>query len=611
VRVEAWRSLLGEAFLLEPPDHGERAAGLTRALDEALVAGAEVRRTEAPRRVLTELLDALRRTPLAGAEIELREARRREHEEERLRLFGAIEALEALAGLRHALGSANAEVALSEGTALLPLLEAQLAHARANLRSADQALASAESEWEAATAAAQVANAARESATAERTRILAQLDVNGGRGPSEAEWEAARAAAVQGERDRAAVEREERKRATHVALVRERCAQAEARTSAARAALEASERAASPAAERWARARARAEATGMFELLRVASSADPEFGPTSIELESEVRSRAEVLQDRLAGARGGEECAQAVRELLRSPGSSPCESAVDVWTLVMGWLRDRLPAQVADVPRPLDALDRLRSDLGLLEERLAHQESELRGASEDVARGIDVQLRRAAHQVQRLNRRLEGLSFGAVASIRVQLRRIERMDQVLGALREGAVQGLLFDPSMPIEQALAEIFKRYGAGRAGGSARILDYREYLELAVEIRRKAAGAWEPAHPARLSTGEAIGVGAALMMVVLTEWEHDAALLRSRHVDGSLCLLFLDEANRLSQDNLGVLFEMCRNLDLQLLIAAPEVARAEGNTTYRLVRSVAADGRDEVLVTGRRIRETATDS
>jgi chromosome partition protein MukB len=46
-----------------------------------------------------------------------------------------------------------------------------------------------------------------------------------------------------------------------------------------------------------------------------------------------------------------------------------------------------------------------------------------------------------------------------------------------------------------------------------------------------------------------------------------------------------LFLDEANRLSHDNLGVLFDLCQTLDLQLLIAAPEVARAEGNTTYRL--------------------------
>ena len=95
---------------------------------------------------------------------------------------------------------------------------------------------------------------------------------------------------------------------------------------------------------------------------------------------------------------------------------------------------------------------------------------------------------------------------------------------------------------------------------------------------------------------------------MMVVLPEWERDANLLRGKREQGSLRFLFLDEANRLSHDNLGALFDLCQTLDLQLLIAAPEVARAEGNTTYRLVRRVDADGREEVLVSGRRTRAEA---
>ena len=39
------------------------------------------------------------------------------------------------------------------------------------------------------------------------------------------------------------------------------------------------------------------------------------------------------------------------------------------------------------------------------------------------------------------------------------------------------------------------------------------------------------------------------------------------------------------------------------LQLLIAAPEVARADGNTTYRLVRRMTDSGTEEVVVSGRR--------
>jgi chromosome partition protein MukB len=90
---------------------------------------------------------------------------------------------------------------------------------------------------------------------------------------------------------------------------------------------------------------------------------------------------------------------------------------------------------------------------------------------------------------------------------------------------------------------------------------------------------------------------------MMVVLTEWEHDANLLRGQRSFGSMRFLFLDEANRLDDANFGTVLDLCRHLDLQLLVAAPDVARAEGCTVYRLARGVAEDGRETVLVSGRR--------
>jgi chromosome partition protein MukB len=204
--------------------------------------------------------------------------------------------------------------------------------------------------------------------------------------------------------------------------------------------------------------------------------------------------------------------------------------------------------------------------------------------------------------VRRLNQYLRPIQFGSIVGIRIKMGRVERLDQVLTALRDGAAQALLFQSNLPIEEALDEIFKRYGGGRGGGH-RLLDYREYIELSVEIQRQKDADWELANPSRLSTGEAIGVGAALMMVILTEWERDANLLRAERTQGTLRFLFLDEANRLSRDNLSTLFELCQNLDLQLLIAAPEVAQVDGNTTYRLVRRLTEDGREEVVASGRR--------
>jgi chromosome partition protein MukB len=271
------------------------------------------------------------------------------------------------------------------------------------------------------------------------------------------------------------------------------------------------------------------------------------------------------------------------------------------WIEVRDWLAKRLPAQLAELS-PQQGMQRLEADLEQLERRLERQEGDLRGTSGDVARSIEVQVRRAVAQVRRLNASLEGVSFGSIHGIRVQIERVTKMEQVLRALRDGETQELLFQSNLPIEAALDEIFKRHAGGRNGGE-RLIDYRESLELWVSIQRRPHAEWERVNPSQVSTGEAIGVGAALMMVILAEWEREDQLLRRQKALGSLRFLFLDEANRLSQDNLGVLFDLCKTLDLQLLIAAPEVARAEGNTTYRLVRRVRDDGSEEVLVTGRR--------
>ncbi|MDE0460460.1 MAG: hypothetical protein OXI15_24510 [Chromatiales bacterium] len=321
----------------------------------------------------------------------------------------------------------------------------------------------------------------------------------------------------------------------------------------------------------------------------------------------EAHKQRAVLVERLRVAHGAQDLLAKIDKDTAGADVGFADVHLEFWLDVRDWLHRRLPAQVAEVDDPQEALLRLRDQLSGLEERLARQEDDLRGASEDVARGIDVQIRKARGQVSRLNQNLGGVSFGSIEGIRVKVQPVERMEQVLRALREGAVQGLLFQENLPIEEALDEIFRRYGGGRTGGQ-RLLDYREYVHLQVEVRRTAGSDWEIANPTRLSTGEAIGVGAALMMVVLTEWERDTNLLRGKRAHGSLRFLFLDEANRLSHDNLGVLFDLCQALDLQLLIAAPEVARADGNTTYRLVRRVDADGREEVLVSGRRTRTEA---
>jgi chromosome partition protein MukB len=514
-------------------------------------------------------------------------------------MFVARGALEDVLAHRHAAGWSDAEQALTAQSGLAPALERQHADARAAVAGAEAAEAAADAAWETATGAAQQADAGAAAVAAHRERAAGELVALGA--PAGAAPVLEPAGLVEHEQRVAAaieyvngIEAGIRAGVAAAALAVERRDQATRNADEARARLAAAVRSAGPAASAWAELRATAGDAGLLSsALAAAVLADR----TSIQLTADAWSKREVLLDRVSRTRGGGELADAIRAL---PLDGP--SYLRAWQLTREWLRHRVPAQVVEVDEPLIALERLRSYLDVLEARLARQEGDLRGASEDIARGIDIQLRRAGGQVRRLNQQLDGIRFGSVHGIRVELRRIDRMEQILRALRLGEAQELLFLSAIPIEEALDEIFRRYGGGRTGGE-RLLDYREYVELAVQIRRQAAGEWESASPTRLSTGEAIGVGAAVMMVVLTEWERDANLLRERRTAGSLRFLFLDEANRLSRDNLGVLFDLCRTLDLQLLIAAPEVARADGNTTYRLVRHLTDDGREEVLVSGRR--------
>jgi chromosome partition protein MukB len=600
--VDALRALLADAFLLDPPDYSDRVRELEASLRIAQEAKEELERVAEARAELSELVDALRFAPEEGAH-DGTAAVQAALDHERDVLFGAREALEDVDRDRHALRFEDAAQALSARPEIVPAMEEQLARAREALRLEDASLREAEAASDSAALAGQKAQATLEAARAHHARLRTEISAEGASDDVALAY-ATRASFRQSAGDReaecVAVEAEERSAQMRVTLLEERRTQAERTLAAAKAKLAQEEHSRRPAALAWESARGAAETASVLGAAMSARFASTYEARPSASLWPEVRSRAGVLVERLEAARGGAEAAGRVRAAVRE--SAEVQPVLEAWLAVRDWAKRRLPAQVADMPDPLDALGRLRDGLGALQDRLTRQEADLRGASEDVARGIEVHLRKAKNHVRRLNQNLDGVAFGTIGGIRVQMKRVERMDQVLRALREGAAQELLFQPNLPIEEALDEIFRRYGGGRGGGQ-RILDYREYVELSVEIRREARGDWELASPTRLSTGEAIGVGAALMMVILTEWEHEANLLRAKRASGALRFLFLDEANRLSHDNLGILFELCKTLDLQLLIAAPEVARAEGNITYRLVRRVTPEGTEEVLVSGRR--------
>lgn len=362
------------------------------------------------------------------------------------------------------------------------------------------------------------------------------------------------------------------------------------------------ERAAKPEQERCERIERRAEESGVLHAALAARYQSKFSAQGQVNLWTLYKEQRGVLRERLKLLREGTELARQMDDSGSEQSSG--ESALDAWLRVRSFLLRCIPAQIAEADDPEVALRRLGDHLRRLALKLSQQEDRLRGDSQDIAHNIEGLVRKARKQIARLNQDLKMVRFGSIASVRIKVLPVERMERILHALKEGAVQGLLFQSEMPLEEALEEIFRRHsnGEGRAGGH-KLLDYREYLELLVEIQRQVAPDWEPVNATKMSTGEAIGVGAAVMMVILTAWERDANLLRAKRSAGTLRLLFLDEATRLSRDSLDVLFDLCEGLELQLIIAAPEIANAEGNITHHLVRAV-EQGREEVRVSARRV-------
>ncbi len=600
-RAVALRRLLPDAGLLDEPDLDAAVEALRERLRAARAAADRVGRVAADRALLEERLDVLRDAPPSDEELARHRARRDALDREQARLVAGRLALRELIANAGALGWTDAEPALRAQSELVSALELQVERAEAAADGAARERAAAEERHEEAVVAHQGARGELEAIEARLAREREEwerLDLDDA---SDAAVEAAAGRLAAAEQAEATSAGEARAAADDLVRIDERAARAADAHAAAAEHLEREERLHAPENDRWERLRGLAEQADVLGPALAPATVEALVEKGSANLRSAAKAHGARLLERIVHARDGEALHGRLREQLHDEELSG-EDYLAAWLAARAWLRRRVPAQVAETDEPLRALERLREHLRGLEERLSRQEAELRGESEDVARNIDIHIRRAQKLVRRLNDDLEQVRFGSIVGLRIRFAREERMDAILRALREGAIQQMLFQPDVPIEDALDELFRRHG-GRTSGQ-RLLDYREYVDPKVEVRRRVGNAWEAANPTRLSTGEAIGVGAALMMVVLTAWERDANLLRGKRAHGTLRLLFLDEANRLSRDNLAVLFDLCCSLDLQLMIAAPEVAHAEGNTTYHLTRRLDEQGREEVIVSGRRL-------
>lgn len=278
------------------------------------------------------------------------------------------------------------------------------------------------------------------------------------------------------------------------------------------------------------------------------------------------------------------------------------EICLSIWQAIQGYLAQVIPVDL-QTSDPEKAQQAIAQKLEVLEENLTQQERSLRIHVQSIPSHLNAEIQKQKSRIRKLNEKLKQVRFGFLQTIRIQIETNPKLKQFLDILPQQLdIFTDINEENISIETLMADLYEKEGAGKVRGDL-LLDYRHYVRLNIEVKREGNGDFEKVTSTNLSTGESIGVGIAVLIMVLMSWEEQSYLAKESESGTSLRFLLLDESSRLDQKALYTLSEFCESLDLQLLIAAPSVERTLKGTTHHLTRGH-FNGREEVIVRGRRI-------
>ncbi|KLV04790.1 cell division protein MukB [Photobacterium aquae] len=350
---------------------------------------------------------------------------------------------------------------------------------------------------------------------------------------------------------------------------------------------------------------------GWCAVLRLARESDVERRLHRREMAYMSADELRSLSDKSLGAlRLAVADNENLRDALRaSEDVSRPERKVLFYIAVYQHLRERIRHDIIRTDDPVEAIEEMEVELARLTEELTAREQRLAISSDSVANIIRKTIQREQNRIRMLNQGLQNIGFGQVNGVRLNVKVRDTHEQLLAGLAEQQEQhqDLFGNNRLSFSEAIAKLFQRLNPHIDMGQRspqilgeELLDYRNYLELSIEVNRGTDG-WLQAESGALSTGEAIGTGQAILLMVVQSWEEESRRLRGKDIIPCR-LLFLDEAARLDGKSIATLFELCERLDMQLLIAAPENISPEKGTTYKLVRKIFKD-REHVHVVGLR--------
>ncbi|WP_373777600.1 chromosome partition protein MukB [Glaesserella sp.] len=344
-------------------------------------------------------------------------------------------------------------------------------------------------------------------------------------------------------------------------------------------------------------------------VLKLSRNSDVEKRLNRRELAYQTAEELRSISDKALGAlRQAVADNEYLRDSLRaSEDSRKPENKIAFFISVYQHLRERIRQDIIKTDDPIDAIEQMEIELSRLTNELTSREKKLAISSESVANILRKTIQREQNRILQLNQGLQNIAFGQVKGVRLVVNIRDTHAILLNALSSERDQhsDLFENQKLSFSEALAMLYKRVNPHIEMGQRtpqtigeELLDYRNYLDLEVETFRGADG-WMRAESSSLSTGEAIGTGMSILLMVVQSWEEESRRLRAKDILPCR-LLFLDEAARLDAMSINTLFELCERLDMQLLIAAPENISPERGTTYKLVRKI-ANNQEYVHVVG----------
>lgn len=296
-------------------------------------------------------------------------------------------------------------------------------------------------------------------------------------------------------------------------------------------------------------------------------------------MESELPDLYLVGQTRritsLGGVLEGEPPARL--NVLQAASSTDTQSCIRLWPMLLEILRDRIVLDLADMDGA-DLLSEMQERRNNLDQQLRLQENEVRIQAKSLHSAIHTAVSSQRNRIRALSRLGEDIHFGNIVGIRIA---VDTRQEMLSMLEGFADQMSLFqDNTKPVDQSLREFFDAAGEKYKFTGEELLDYRTYMDLRIEAKRKNKD-WDTA--SSLSGGESIGGGLAIALM-LSRSMASRGEIKPEHITP---LFVIDELHRLDTKGQGMIVDFAKREGFQVYVTAQALKPSYDCTLYTLER------------------------